>query len=131
MFVGVGARYIVRGHNHVGRVRLWGDRFIITNGSAGWSLDGFLTSQYMVIEQRHKSWHITQHSVPYDLDITLRRFEESGYLEATGPIGVLFMREVATATTQVVPFLRAYRRWSAQGPMTLQAALNRFLTKGY
>jgi hypothetical protein len=131
MFAGTQERYIVRGHNHVGRVRLWGERFIITNGSAGWSLDGYRTSQYLLMEQYRNGWNIIQHSVPYDVDSTLRRFEETGYLDATGPMGVLFLREVATATQQVVPFLNAYRRWSAQTPITLSDALNRFLTKGY
>jgi predicted phosphodiesterase len=131
MFEGTTERYIVRAHNHVGRVRLWGDRFIITNGSAGWPLDGFPTSQYLVMEQRRSGWHITQHSVPYDLDATIRRFEDSGYLQIAGPIGVLFLREVATASQQIVPFLRAYSRWSAHSSITLQAALDRFLTRGY
>ena len=131
MFEGTRERYIVRAHNHVGRVRLWGDRFIITNGAAGWPLDQYRTSQYLVLEQRRKGWHIVQHSVPYDVDTTLRQFQEDDYLQATGPMGVLFMREVATATQQVVPFLNAYHRWSAQAPISLQAALDRFLTRGY
>jgi predicted phosphodiesterase len=131
MFEGVTERYIVRAHNHVGRVRLWGDRFIVTNGAAGWPLDGFPTSQYLVLEQSRDGWNITQHSVPYDVDATVRRFEESGYLDTAGPMGVLFLREVATASQQVVPFLRAYSKWSAQEPITLQAALDRFLTRGY
>jgi predicted phosphodiesterase len=131
MFEGTHERYIVRGHNHVGRVRLWDDRFIITNGAAGWPLDGYRTSQYLVLEQQRNSWHMTQHSVPYNVETTLGRFEENGYLEATGPMGVLFMREVATAAQHVVPFFNAYHRWSAQAPITLQDALERFLTKGY
>jgi hypothetical protein len=131
MFEGTEERYIVRAHNHVGRVRLWGERFIITNGSAGWPLDQYRTSQYLVMEHRRAGWNITQHSVPYDVDATIRRFEESGYLETTGPMGILFLREVATATQQVVPFLNAFRRWSAQTPISLQDALERFLVRGY
>ena len=39
----------------------------------------------------------------------------------------LFMREVATAAGQIVPFLRDYERWNATEPITLEAAIQRFL----
>ncbi|MEO8286380.1 MAG: metallophosphoesterase [Chloroflexota bacterium] len=131
MFEGVTEKYIVRAHNHVGRVHLWDNRFIISNGSVGWALDGYTTAQYLVMEQRRDGWKITQHSVPYDVESTLRRFEQTSYLEETGPIGYLFMREVATASLQVNPFLRAYHRWSAQGVISLQEALALFMARGY
>lgn len=131
MFAGVSERYIVRAHNHVARTRLWGDKLIISNGSVGLPLDGYPTAQYLLAEQHAYGWHFHHQSVPYDVDATLRRFEETGYIEATGPMGALFLRELATATQHFVPFLRAYGRWSAEGAITLDAALERFLGRGY
>jgi hypothetical protein len=61
------------------------------------------------------------------VDAAVRRFEETGYLDAVGPIGRLFQREVATASYQIVPFLRAYARWSSEESISLEQALERFL----
>jgi hypothetical protein len=68
--------------------------------------------------------------VPYDQEADLRRFEESGYLEATGPMGRLFFRELISATHLIVPFLRAYHRWNQEAPLSLDQAVDRFLADG-
>lgn len=120
-------RWVVRAHNHAGQIRLWDERTIITAGAVGLPLDGNPTAQYLLLDQRAGGWRISHQSVAYDLDATLRRFRESGYLEAAGPMARLFMREVATASHQIVPFLHAYARWSAREPLPLELALERFL----
>lgn len=126
MFPEVKERYIVRGHNHLCTIRTWGERFIITAGSVGLPLDANPTAQYLLLEQSSNGWHIHYQSVPYELEATLRRFHETGYLEATGPMGRLFLREVETATPQFVPFLRLYHHWSQQEALSLEAAMERF-----
>jgi putative phosphoesterase len=127
MFPEVTERYIVRGHNHLCTVRPWREQFIITAGSVGLPLDGNPTAQYLLLEQHATGWHIHHQSVPYDIQATLRRFSETGYLETAGPMARLFLREVLTATPHFVPFLRLYRQWSQQEALTLEAALIRFL----
>lgn len=126
LFPGVAERLIVRAHNHVGATRVWGERLIVTAGSVGLPLDGNTTAQYLLLERRRAGWHIAHQSVPYDLDAALGRFAASGYLDAAGVIARLYMRELATASFQIVPFLRAYERWSARAPISLEAALARF-----
>jgi predicted phosphodiesterase len=127
MFEGIDQQVIARAHNHLAQTRPWGDRLIISAGSVGLPLDGNPSAQYLILERRKQQWRFEHHSVPYDLDATLRRFHKTGYLTATGPIGRLYMREVATASHQIVPFLRAYRRWSETEMLSLDAALERFL----
>ena len=127
MFPGVKERYIVRGHNHLCTVRPWGEQLIITAGSVGLPLDGHATAQYLLLEQHSDGWQIYYHSVPYDVQATVRRFYESGYLETAGPMARLFLREVLTAAPHFVPFLRLYREWSQQAPLSLEEALARFL----
>jgi hypothetical protein len=127
MFPDLREGWVVRAHNHAGMVRLWKDRTIITAGAVGLPLDGSPTAQYLLLEQRAGSWRIMHQSVPYDVDAALRRFRETGYLEAAGPMARLFMREVATASHHMVPFLHAYARWSAREPVPLGAAVERFL----
>lgn len=127
MFPNATERVIIRGHNHTPAVRLWGERTIITIGSVGLPLNLDPTVQYLLLDQGHNGWQIRHQSTPYDLDAALHRFRASGYLEAAGPIAGLYMREVATASGVIVPFLRAYTRWSLAGPIALDAAVRRFL----
>ena len=127
MFAGVSERFCVRGHNHNPQVRLWGERVIITCGSIGAPVDFNPAAQYLLLEQHREGWRIRHQSVAYDIDATLRRFQETGYLEAAGPMGRLFIRSVATATNQIMPFLKYYRRWSAESDIPLSEAVERFL----
>ena len=127
MFPDLAERWVVRAHNHAGQVRLWGDRTIITAGAVGLPLDSSPTAQYLLLEQRAGGWRIGHQSVPYDLDAALRRFRDTGYLDAGGPMARLFMREVATASHYMVPFLRAYAGWSAREELPLGEAVERFL----
>jgi hypothetical protein len=67
--------------------------------------------------------------VPYDLDAALARFEQSGYLAATGVMGRLYRWQVATASHHIEPFLRLYQRLVAEGPVTLEDAMARYLAQ--
>lgn len=127
LFPDASEELIVRAHDHVGATHVWGERRIVTTGSVGLPLNGLPTAQYLLLERRGATWHAAHQSVPYDLDGALARFADSGYLEATGVMGRLFLRELATASFQIVPFLRLYQRLSAQMPVTLEGALAHYL----
>lgn len=130
MFPGLTARYVVRGHDHVAATRMWKTHQLITGGSVGIPLSGVAEAQYGVIESRSSGWYPTFYSVPYDVDATLNRFQETGYLEEAGPIAHLFYREIATATPQLIPFLHSYQRWSEDETLSLKDAVRAFLHFG-
>jgi predicted phosphodiesterase len=127
MFPGTVDRWIIRGHNHLAQVRLWRGGLIVTTGSTGLPLDASATAQYLLLDQARDGWRIQHRAVPYPLETSLRRFNETGYLDATGPIGRLYYREVKTASPQIVPFLRWYAHWQREEPITLAAGVERFL----
>jgi predicted phosphodiesterase len=127
LFPGEVEPLIVRGHNHIAATRPWGKHMIVTAGSVGMPLDGNTTAQYLLLERRPAGWQISHHSVPYDHDAAVERFYSSGYLAATGPMGRLVLRELISASFQIVPFLRYYQRLRAAEPIGLEAALERFL----
>lgn len=127
-FAGVEETYIVRGHDHWCQVRLWKERTIITTGSVGCTLDeSHATAQYVILERRGDRWLVDHQAVPYDVDAVVERFHTTGCLAASGPMGRLFLREVATASPHLVPFLTWYERQAAQ-PLPLADAVDRFLT---
>ena len=75
-------------------------------------------------------WSLQQLSVPYDVAAAVRRYKESGYLQAAGPMARLFMREVETATFHVVPFLKWKKDQAEQGHTPpLAAAVEQFLQR--
>lgn len=117
---------IVRGHNHIGRVRLWKRGTIVTAGSVGLPLDGNCTAQYLLLEQVPGGWTIRHQSVDYDLEAALGRFHDTGYLEAAGPMARLFYRELVTATQHIVPFLSLYAGWSMGEGLGLNEAFARY-----
>lgn len=132
MFAGTEADLIVRSHNHICSTRDWRGKRIITTGAVGLPLDGEPRAQFCTVTLTSAGWQVEHHAVPYDVAATLRRFHESGCLNETGPVGWLFMREVATAAHHVVPFLRFYgRRRQLDPEVTLENALNDFFSGGW
>jgi hypothetical protein len=128
MFAGSTERWLVRGHNHYAGVHLWGERRIVTVGSVGLPLDGTPTAQFTVLERGAKDWSVQQLSVPYDVAAAVRRFKESGYLDAAGPMARLFRHEVETAAFHVLPFLKWQKEQAARGESwPLADAVDRFL----
>ncbi len=129
MFEGVDASVIVRGHNHLPGNRILGQRLIVNLGAVGLPLDGHTAAQFAVLEKRLEGWEVRHLAVPYNVDLTVRRFRESGYLEAGGPMARLFLREVATATHHFVPFLRHYGHAVREGKIAVGEAISRFLSE--
>ncbi|RIK42725.1 MAG: metallophosphoesterase [Chloroflexi bacterium] len=125
-FAEVEERMIVRGHDHWSMVRLWDGRTVVTAGSVGMTLDEHPTARYVLLEHKGKDWHFCHHAVPYDVDAVVERFHSSGYLDEAGPMARLLLREIATASPHIVPFLRLYERWEQQGAISLAAAVERY-----
>lgn len=128
-FAGSGeTQLIVRAHNHVPNARPWHDATIVSAGSVGLPLDGRPTAKLVLLERDDVGrWRFEHLEVPYDVDATVARFRDSGYLEAGGAMARLMLREVATGTHQMMPFIRY---WEGRIPHVtdLDAAVDSFLT---
>lgn len=128
MFAGVEESLIIRSHNHISSTRDWRGRRIVTTGAVGLPLDGYPRAQFCLLtREANGNWRVDHRAVKYDVDATIRRFTETGYLDETGPLGKLFLREVATGAHHVVPFLRylGHRRQGAP-LIDIESALNDF-----
>jgi len=128
MFTSASERWLIRGHNHYAGIHLWGERRIVTVGSVGLPLDGTPAAQFTLLERGAKDWAVQQLAVQYDVAAAARRFKESGYLDAAGPMARLFMREVETAAFHIVPFLEWQSELATHGEIIpLAEAVERFL----
>lgn len=131
MFAGTSERWLIRGHNHFASVRLWGQRKIVTVGAVGLPLDGTPAAQFTVMEKQGGEWRVNHRCARYDVRETLRRFQESGYLDTAGPMARLYFREVLTASFHMIPFLRFYGELKTREPdVSLDAAITRFWPSG-
>jgi hypothetical protein len=116
-FAGLGAALNVRAHNHLPWQRPLADgRQVVSVGAVGLSLVGRTEAQWALLTRRGAGWHVAHFSERYDVAATVRRFHESGYLDVAGPVGELFLREVATGTHHLVPFFRFERAWRREQP---------------
>jgi predicted phosphodiesterase len=128
MFASATERWLIRGHNHYAGIHLWGERRVVTVGSVGLPLDGTPAAQFTVLERTPEDWAVSQFAVPYDVAAAVRRFKDSGYLDAAGPMSRLFMREVETAAFHIVPFLKWQKEHASRGKIIpLAEAVERFL----
>lgn len=116
-------RVLVRAHNHVPYTRTLPDgRLLVSVGAVGLALAGRPEAQWLLITREANGWRVQHQSTPYDVPAALARFDADGYLEATGPMGWLYRREVETGAHQVGPFTRFERRFYAQNPHLLAEA---------
>lgn len=127
MFPTVDARWIVRGHNHLCQIQFWREHTIVTTGSIGWTLDEHPLAQYVLLERDQQGWRAQHQAVPYDVGATVARFHSTGYYHQAGPMVRLILREIATASPQIIPFLRHYEHWAKFEALSLAAAIERFL----
>ena len=129
MFPGVTEKIIVRAHNHLQGIRYWGDRTLVTTGAIGLPLDHQIAAQYTTLDKdvtAANGWRITHQAVPYDMNLVRARFKDTNYLREVGPMAQLLLREILTASPQVLPFLRWYLRVSPNDELPLWEALKRY-----
>ncbi len=109
LFPGITASLIIRGHNHKHRIDHWAEKTIITAGSVGIGLSGAPVAVYALATRKNGSWHTEHRYVEYNLAHTLKRFEDTNYLDFTGIIGKLYRQELMTGKNTIVAFIERYR----------------------
>jgi len=128
MFAGTTESLIVRGHNHRFFDYRFGQQQVICIGSTGLPLTGNTLAQYTIFEQQASGgWQHTFKSVAYDVEATIQRFYDSGFLDEAWPMSRLLLREVATGTHCMVPYIRGSDKWSKGGTLDLEKGIENFL----
>jgi predicted phosphodiesterase len=102
---GVPEQTVVGAHTHLAMSRRVGERHVLNPGSVGVPLDGVLSAGYMLLDGDAGGWRPTFRRVPYDTSPVIREFERQRFLERSGPIGELIVREFTTGRLWVLPYL--------------------------
>ena len=128
MFAGTKESLILRGHNHLFFDYRFAEQQVICVGSTGLPLMGNTLAQYTLFEQQASgNWQHTFKNVEYDVESTIQQFYDSGFLEEAWPMSRLLLREVATGTHYMVPYIRDSLKWSKGGNLDLEKSIKNFL----
>lgn len=109
LFPGITESLIIRGHNHHHRIDQWQEKTIMTSGSVGIGLAGAPLAVYSLATRNAQGWQTEHQFVAYNLNRTLQRFDETGYIQSCGIIGELYRQELMTGKNTIVAFIERYR----------------------
>jgi len=101
---------LATGHTHIAYTQRTGGRLVVNGGAVGMPVndDGF--AEWALLTWKDGRWEAALQRTDYGATKTIKRYQELGYAEAAGPIGRLFMHEVATGHCGILHFLRHARR---------------------
>lgn len=125
--IGEGGGLFVGSHTHRPFVREVNGTLVVNTGSVGQPFDGDPRAAYARLRFEDGAWHAEIARVEFDRVQALRDFEESGFLEAGGPLAQVVFREVAECRILLGPWMRRYRRAVEAGEVTAEEAVEEYL----
>lgn len=115
---GVAEDWVICAHTHLPMHLALGRWQVLNPGSVGVPLAGQLHAQYMLLDSAAGAWTPTFRTVPFSNADVLREFERQQFVERTGIIGHLVVKEFETARLWIHPFL-VWRKTLGDPPLTL------------
>lgn len=128
MFPETTAQLIIRGHQHKWHTRSWQKRKLITLGALGVPLNGTGQTQYLILEKQNTTWHAEKQFLTYNHEAALADMNDA-YINAMGPLGHIFKLELKSANPQVMPFFRQYFEALESKALSLQQAVEEYVSK--
>ena len=119
MLESVEEQTVLAAHTHLTMDRQVGGWHLLNPGAVGNPLDGDLRASYMIVEGDANGWRGVLRKVTFDTERVYREFERTGFVEQTGVIGHLIVKEYHTAQMEVSPFLEWHRAVCPEEPVTM------------
>ena len=89
-------KVLVCGHTHCPWVVERNGKLAFNPGSVAGPLNGYVGTQYALLDQSDGHWKVQLLALPYDISRTYYDFSESGLLEAGGVLARCFMHSIET-----------------------------------
>ncbi|MEJ1297280.1 MAG: metallophosphoesterase [Candidatus Sedimenticola sp. (ex Thyasira tokunagai)] len=118
----------VTAHTHKVHERLFKGIQILNIGSVGSPFDGDPRSSYAQLEFHNGSWRRKIIRLAYDRDRMARDCEESGFLDKGGPLTRVIFEEWRRADLLMPFWNRRYREAVLDGQISMQKAVDEFLS---
>ncbi|MER2598792.1 MAG: metallophosphoesterase family protein [Caldilineales bacterium] len=119
----------VMGHTHLPLIRRVDDTLVVNVGAVGVPFDGDPRAAYGRMTWARHGWQAEIRRVPYDLALTLKDYEETGFLQNGGPLTQLMRRELVESNSQLFMFAHRYRDALLAGEIGMEEAVARYLAR--
>jgi predicted phosphodiesterase len=117
----------VTSHTHRFFTRSVDETLVINTGSVGCPLDGNPDTGYAQIVWQDGAWSAELVRLPYDRQRAENVFRASGFIEASGPIGLLMFREWVDARSHMPFWGKQFAPQAASGEISLEASVLTYL----
>lgn len=99
------ADVLVGSHTHRPYLTTWGRYTVMNTGAVGAPFNGDRRAHYLILELVTDTWRPEFRRVPYDVERTLARFDDSGILQSGGLSAHIFREELVYGRSLLVPYL--------------------------
>ncbi len=100
---------VVFGHTHRPCQERRGNRLVLNPGAVMFPENGYVGSQYALLNWDGKLWTAEFHSLPYDLNELRQSYEESGFLD-TGPLARIYLEDAFSGIDTLHAFANHCRK---------------------
>jgi putative phosphoesterase len=119
----------ITSHTHWPFIRKFNGTTVINSGSVGTPFDRDYRSSYAQLSYSQSGWQAEIIRLDYDRAKTEQDYEESGFMDAGGPITRLMLMELRHARGFIGTWLRDYETPVINGDITLEHAIELHLEK--
>ena len=123
------AATIVCGHWHSINEQSWENKKLLMIGSVGVPLHGKHQAEYSILESRNGDLSVENRFVDYDVESTVKKYVESGFVAESAPISWLLLDEIIAAERRISPFIAWRNSDSAIADLKWQEAAELYFRK--
>ncbi|GIW35796.1 metallophosphoesterase [Meiothermus sp.] len=98
------ARLLVGSHTHRPFMYQLGEALVLNSGAVGAPFNGDVRAQYVVVEIGENHVQVDFRQIPYNLQVALQAYYDSGLMEAGGLGADIFYHETRTARSMLMHF---------------------------
>lgn len=117
----------VTAHTHKPMLRRFRDTDILNVGSVGTPFDGDIRASYGQLEFFQGHWHSRLLRFAYDRERADRDYQDSGFLDAGGPMARLIYHEWRLAKSLIRPWSTSHEAAVRAGELSLEESVECFL----
>ncbi len=117
----------VSSHTHWPMVRAYQGNLVVNTGSVGSPFDRDPRACYARLSFSQGRWRAAIRRLDYDRAAAERSFEDTGFLQAVGPLGRLMLQEFRSSRGLMGPWMRSYHQAVLDGELGLDESVERLL----
>lgn len=115
------------GHTHRPLIRKLVDELVVNAGSAGLPFDGNVQPSYAQLSYQNNYWYANIVRVDYDINLAIKDFYQTDYLNDAGPLSQLVLIELREARSLLYYWATTYHHRVKSGELTMGESVQEFM----